>query len=264
MADPRKNKSINGSSYQGYRPNYSNHYAKHKSRQDDETTKLIRRFSIQVITCLCLLMSVFIIQKLPQTQMYQMVKTMFLSEMPFQKHKNQYEKFLANMFPFEYALPNTNKEDETITASGLAQTETSDAVSESEQINENFSVSSYLSQIHQNIVLDDFHHGVIIKTEIDESILSLVPGIVIHIGIDPDISNYMSIELDNEMILTVGFLEKRVVSLYEHVKQGESLGSGSVIAEAGTELGDYAYYYLELQKDGEYLDISEFLGSLMN
>ena len=54
------------------------------------------------------------------------------------------------------------------------------------------------------------------------------------------------------------------MSLYEHVKQGESLGVGSVIGEPGTELGDYAYFYLQLEKDGEYLDVSDFLNSLMN
>lgn len=40
------------------------------------------------------------------------------------------------------------------------------------------------------------------------------------------------------------------MSLYEHVKQGESLGVGSVIGEPGTELGDYAYFYLQLEKMG--------------
>ena len=121
---------------------------------------------------------------------------------------------------------------------------------ESEGTEQMIDVAEYLTKINENMVLRDFHHGVIVKTEIGESIPNLVPGIVIHVGIDPDISNYMSIELDNDMILTVGFLEKRSVSLYEHVKQGESLGVGSVIGEPGTELGDYAYFYLQLEKMG--------------
>lgn len=263
MADPRKRKSNYRSSYQGYRPTHSSYYNKYKNKQkQDEVDKLVHRFIVQAGICMCILMGVLIVQKLPQTQLYQNVKTVILSEMPFQKYKSQYEKFLTNMFPFEYGLP--KKEDETVTASGVVDTTTSDGGTVTEEVEPIVDVADYLTKIHENMVLRDFHNGVIIKTEIGERVPSLVPGIVVHVGIDQDISNYMSIELDNDMILTVGFLEKRIVSLYEHVKAGQSLGVGSVIGEPGTELGDYAYYYLELEKDGEYLDISEFLDSLVN
>lgn len=263
MADPRKKKSTYRSNYQGYRPTHSNYYAKYRNKkQQDETSQMVGRFSMQATVCLCILMGVLILQKLPQTPAYQSVKTILLSEMPFLKYKNQYEKFLTNMFPFEFNLP--TQENDTTTVSGIIGTTESDVGVESEGTEQMIDVAEYLTKINENMVLRDFHHGVIVKTEIGESIPNLVPGIVIHVGIDPDISNYMSIELDNDMILTVGFLEKRSVSLYEHVKQGESLGVGSVIGEPGTELGDYAYFYLQLEKDGEYLDVSDFLNSLMN
>ena len=57
------------------------------------------------------------------------------------------------MFPFEYAFP--TKEAETVTSSGLIDTETSDGISESEQINQNLDILSYVTQIHQNMVLSN-------------------------------------------------------------------------------------------------------------
>ncbi|MFQ7057700.1 MAG: hypothetical protein ACLRQX_03655 [Turicibacter sanguinis] len=60
-------------------------------------------------------------------------------------------------------------------------------------------VAEYLTKINENMVLHDFHHGVIVKLK-SRKYSKFSAGIVIHVRIDPDIINYMSIELDNDMI----------------------------------------------------------------
>ena len=81
---------------------------------------------------------------------------------------------------------------------------------------------------------------------------------------DDKISNYITVQLEDESILTIGFLENRTVSQYQHIKVGDVLGIGAILGEDGTEFGDGAYYYLSLKdKNGEYKDIVSYLDEYM-
>lgn len=207
-------------------------------------------------------MGVLIIQKLPTTDLYSNMKTTFFSEFPFAKLSSQYNTWLNNMFPFGYSIPTNPNESTTVSTNVVGEVLTEDGTP-GDYSPESLDVLDYLTKIHENMVLQDFNNGVIIQVETEENIPSIVPGIVLNVGVDDQISNYIKIQLDNDMILTYGFIENRKVSKYEHIKEGEILGIGSVIGEPGTEFGDHAYYYLSLEKDGEYLDINAFLEQLM-
>ncbi len=224
---------------------------------------MVHRFMIQSGVCLCLLMGVLIIQKLPTSELYSNMKTTFFSEFPFAKLSSQYNTWLNNMFPFGYQIPTSPNESTTVSTNMVGEVLTEDGTPGMDTTSDSLNVSDYLTKIHDNMVLKDFNNGVIIQVEMDENIPSVVPGIVLNVGVDEQISNYIKIQLDNDMILTYGFIENRKVSKYEHIKEGVILGVGSVIGEAGTEFGDHAYYYLSLEKDGEYLDINALLEQLM-
>ena len=264
MANHRKNKSTYRSNYSGYRPSNSNYSSSYRNRkQQEETSAMIHRLIIQVGLCLCILMGVLIIQKFPKTEMYSSIKSGLLSEFPFARLSSQYNTWLNSMFPFENNLP-VNKNDATTVSGGVS----GDAVTEDgtpgiNNSSESLDVSDYLTKIQENMVLKDFNNGVIIQIEMNENIPSIVPGMVLDVGIDEQISNYLRIQLDNDMILTYGFLENLTVSKYEHIKKGDVLGVGSVIGEPETEFGDHSYYYLSLQNDEEYLDINAVLEEMM-
>lgn len=264
MANHRKNKSTYRSNYSGYRPSNSNYSSPYRNRkQQDETSAIVHRFIIQAGLCLCILMGVLIIQKLPTKEMYSNIKSGLLSEFPFARLSSQYNAWLNSMFPFENNLP-VNKTDTTTVSGGVSgDVVTEDGAPGINNSSESLNVLDYLTKIQENLVLKDFNNGVIIQVEMGENIPSIVPGMVLNIGIDEQISNYVKIQLDNDMILTYGFLENLTVSKYEHIKEGEILGIGSVIEEPGTEFGDHSYYYLSLQKDEEYLDINAFLEQMM-
>lgn len=224
---------------------------------------MIHRLIIQVGLCLCILMGVLIIQKFPKTEMYSSIKSGLLSEFPFARLSSQYNTWLNSMFPFENNLP-VNKNDATTVSGGVSgDIVTEDGTPGINNSSESLDVSDYLTKIQENMVLKDFNNGVIIQIEMNENIPSIVPGMVLDVGIDEQISNYLRIQLDNDMILTYGFLENLTVSKYEHIKKGDVLGVGSVIGEPETEFGDHSYYYLSLQNDEEYLDINAVLEEMM-
>lgn len=259
MANHKKNRPPYHSTYRGYQANHSSSYYRRKE-QEDETVVFVRRFICQSLVCLCLLMSVLVLQKFPNVPLYENVKSVMMGSFPFTKYEKMYQGMLSKLLPFDNSL--TKQEDATAPTSGVEGTtvdESGQAI-EGESTDPIFDISQAISDIRNNMVLKDYENGVIIQIKQDEEIRSFVPGIVLNVGVDDKISNYMNIQLEEEWTLTVGFIENRKVSQYQHIKVGDVLGVGSVIGEPGTELGEGAYYYLALRdKDGKYQDIATYL-----
>ena len=264
MANYKRNRPPYRSAYRGYQANHSSSY--YKRKQEDESIVFIRRFMYQSMICLCLLMSVLVIQKLPNVLLYESVKSVMMGSFPFAKYEQMYQDFLSNMLPFEYRLPRAT--DSTSPVNGMQGTTVDESGNpieiEGNSTNSIFDVSQAINNTYNNMVLKDYENGVIIEIKQDEEIRSFVPGIVLNVGLDDKISNFMNIQLQNEWILTVGFLENRKVSQYQHIKIGDVLGVGSVIDVPGTDFGEDAFYYLSLKdQDGQYQDIAAYLESLM-
>lgn len=259
MANQKKNRPPYRSTYSGYKANHSSSYYRRRE-QEDETVIFVRRFICQSMVCLCLLMSVLVLQKIPNVPLYENVKSVVMGNFPFTKYEKMYQDMLFKLFPFDNSL--TKQEDATIPTSGIEGTTVDESGNpiEGESTDSIFDISQAISDIRNNMVLKDYENGVIIQIKQDEEIRSFVPGIVLNVGMDDKISNYMNIQLEDEWTLTIGFIENRKVSQYQHIKAGDVLGVGSVIGEPGTELGDGAYYYLALKdKDGKYQDIAAYL-----
>ena len=252
--------------YRLYPSNHSSGYYKRK-KQEDDSILFLRRFMSQSIICLCLLMSVLVLQKLPNIPLYENVKNVVMGSFPFSKYEKMYQELFLNMFPFDYALPTKNEEAVlTSTTENTTVDEAGNQVKQNEEsnINSTFDVSDAISEMYNNVVLNDYENGVVIQTTKDEEIMSVVSGIVLNVGVDDKISNFMTVQLEDESTLTIGFLENRTVSQYQHIKVGDVLGVGSIIGETGTEFGDGAYYYLSLKdKNGEYKDIVSYLDQYM-
>ena len=265
VSNHKKNHPPYRSTYNGYRPNHSASYYKHK-QQEDESIVFIRRIIQQSMICLCLLMSVLVIQRIPNLPIYENVKSVVMGSFPFAKYEQMYQQFLSNMFPFDFKLPQTDESATTVSGTqGTTIDEFGNSVEgEGTSTNPIFDISEVISDMNNNMVLKDYENGVIIQIKQDEEIRSFVPGIVLNVGVDDKISNFMTIQLEDESTLTVGFLENRKVSQYQHIKVGDILGVGSIIDVPGTELTDAAFYYLSLKdKDGQYQDIAAYLESLM-
>lgn len=250
-----------------YRHYPSNHSSGHykRNRKEDDSILFLRRFMSQSIICLCLLMSVLVVQKLPYAPFYQNVKNVVMGSFPFSKYEKMYQELFLNMFPFDYDLPTKN--EETVPTSGTTNTtvdESGNQVQQNEEGNLTFNVLDAISEMYDNVVLNDYENGVVIQVPKDEKILSVVSGIVLNVGVNDKISNFMTVQLEDESVLTIGFLENRTVSQYQHINVGDILGVGSVIGETGTEFGDGAYYYVSLKdKNGEYKDIVSYLDQYM-
>lgn len=267
MVNRKRNRPPYRSTYSGYQANHSSPYYRRK-QQEDESVIFIRRFMRQSLICLCLLMSVLVIQKLPNVPLYESVKSAMMGSFPFAKYEQIYQQYLSNMLPFEYRLPQTN--ESTSTVNGTQETTVDELGNPIEDqgtgtgMDSIFDVSQAISDTYNNMILKDYENGVIIQIKQDEEIRSFVPGIVLNVGVDDKISNFMNIQLENEWTLTVGFLENRRVSQYQHIKVGDVLGVGSIIDAPGTDFGDDAFYYLSLKdKDGQYQDVAAYLELLM-
>ncbi|MBS3198350.1 peptidase M23 [Turicibacter bilis] len=265
MANHKRNRPPYRSTYSGYQANHSSPYYRRK-QQEDESIMFIRRFMRQSMICLCLLMSVLVIQKLPNVPLYESVKSAMMGSFPFAKYEQMYQQYLSNMLPFEFRLPQTD--DSTSLVSGTQGTTVDELGNpiegEGTSTDPIFDVSQAINDAYNNMVLKDYENGVIIQIKQDEEIHSFVPGIVLNVGVDDKISNFMNIQLENEWTLTVGFLENRKVSQYQHIKVGDVLGVGSILDVPGTDFGDEAFYYLSLKdKEGQYQDIAAYLELLM-
>ncbi|MBQ1770243.1 MAG: M23 family metallopeptidase [Turicibacter sp.] len=250
--------------YRHYPSNKSSAYYK-RNKQEDDSILFLRRFMSQSIICLCLLMSVLVFQKLPNIPVYENVKDVIMGSFPFSKYEKMYQELFLNMFPFDYALP--TKDEEAVLTSQTENTTVDEAgnpVTQNEESDITFDIFDAINEMYNNVVLSDYENGVVIQTTKDEEILSVVSGIVLNIGVDDKISNYITVQLEDESILTIGFLENRTVSQYQHIKVGDVLGIGAILGEDGTEFGDGAYYYLSLKdKNGEYKDIVSYLDEYM-
>lgn len=259
MANQKRNRIPYRSNYTGYKANHSSSYYRRK-QQEDEAVLFVRRFICQSMICLCLLMSILVCQKLPNAHLYENVKSIMLGNFPFTKYEKIYQDMLFKLFPFDHRL--TKEEEITVPTGGIQGTTVDEAgqVIKEDSTNSTFDVSQAISDIRDNMVLSNYENGTVIQTKKDEKIKSIISGIVLNVGTDDKISNYINIQLENDWTLTIGFVENRTVNQYQHIKVGDVLGVGSVIGEAGTELGEGSYYYLALRdKDGKYQDFTTYL-----
>lgn len=263
MANQKRNRIPYRSTYTGYKANHSSSYYRRK-QQEDEAVLFIRRFIRQSMICLCLLMSILVCQKLPNAPLYENVKSIMTGNFPFTKYEKMYQEMLFKLFPFDHSL---KKEEETTIPTGGIQGTTVDESGQlvkEDSVSSTVDVSQAISDIRDNMVLSDYENGAVIQIKKDEKIKSIVSGIVLNVGTDDKISNYINIQLENEWTLTMGFVENRTVNQYQHIKVGDVLGEGSVIGETGTELGEGSYYYLALRdKDGKYQDFTTYLNELV-
>lgn len=200
--------------------------------------------------CLCVLMGILVVQKLPNTSVYETVKSSVMGNFPFAKYEQMYQNFLSNMLPFEFKLP-TNEEVAMVNG-GVSTTvdESGNQVTSNEKKDETFDLQEEIKSATSKVALEEYENGVVLQAEQKSPIKSFVPGIVLNLGVDEKIGNYVNIQLQNEWVLTVGFLENREVSQYQHIKVGDTLGVGSVLELPGTDFEEEAFYYLAL-KDGE-------------
>ena len=255
--------------HSSYRSAHGNKQIQHSAayyrqrRKEDEGTWFIRRFMCQSMICLCVLMGILVIQKLPNTTMYETVKSSVMGNFPFAKYEKMYQNFLSNMLPFEFKLPS----DEEVAAvnSGVSSTmdETGNQVASNDEKDTEFNLKKAIKKATNNVALKDYEDGVVIQAKQTESIRSFVSGIVLNLGVDEKIGNYVNVQLPDEWVLTIGFLENRGVSQYQHIKVGDELGVGSVLELPGTDFEEEAFYYLSLKnEEGEYQDIMDYLKSL--
>ncbi|MGL4336859.1 MAG: hypothetical protein ACRCST_08180 [Turicibacter sp.] len=242
MAENR-NKRPYRSGNNGYRPTRGNNQGSRKNSQMTQIPNPVAyRFMIQALIAACVMMGVLVTDKLQlqEGKMYENLKSSFLSTFPYGKINDYYNSlFGEGVFPLDInsTLPvfGTQELDEEATTA----------------------VMNTVDSIRNNVVLRDYLNGVIIQVEVGEPVLSLVPGIVQSKDINDDILNNIKISLADDSVLTVGFLENPKVSLYEHITVNQPLGVGTQL-----EGESMAYYYLALEKDGEYVDLDNLLTKL--
>ena len=116
---------------------------------------------------------------------------------------------LFKLFPFDHRL--TKEEEITVPTGGIQGTTVDEAgqVIKEDSTNSTFDVSQAISDIRDNMVLSNYENGTVIQTKKDEKIKSIISGIVLNVGTDDKISNYINIQLENDWTLTIGFVENR-------------------------------------------------------
>ena len=192
-------------------------------------------FMVQALIASCLLMVVLVTGKLQvnEGQVYAQIKESFLGSFSYGPINEFYEQwFNGSVLP---GVPPTGSGE-----SGADQT---------------VAVMGAISELQSSVAVEQYEDGIIIEIEQDSPILSLVDGYILHMGTSDKYGQYIGIQLADKSELTIGFLEKRAVSLYEHIKTSTPLG-------IGTELDESAYYYLALKKDGEYLELADILKNI--
>ena len=73
-------------------------------------------------------------------------------------------------------------------------------------------------------------------------------GVVVFMGEKEDYGNVITIECEDNTVITYGNIKNADIKLYNYINKGEFLGEAS---------GDYIY--IIVQKDGEYQDIETYL-----
>lgn len=88
------------------------------------------------------------------------------------------------------------------------------------------------------------------KLTVDKNYLVPVieSGVVVFIGEKEGIGNVITIEGENNSTITYGNIKNTDIKLYEYINKGKYLG------EVSDEI-----LYIEINKDGEYLDIETYL-----
>lgn len=243
MADNRnRNRYSNDPRMNGYRRSNGNHQYIRRGPQQANLNPVAYRFIIQALVAGCIMMGILVTQKL-QTQensIYNNIKTSFLSSFSYGKMNDVYNSLFG-----EGVLPlDPNATISTFGNGGPSQ----------EDIQ---SVMGTVESIRNSVVLRDYLNGIIVEVGVGDPVMSLVSGVVQTKDISKEILNYIEISLADDSVLTVGFLENPKVSLYEHVKVNQQLGLGTQL-----EGESMAYYYLALQKDGEYVNLDTLLSKL--
>lgn len=230
---------------------YRAKHPQHAKRQiAKETENYWPLFKVQLLVCGALLMGILVLQRLPEGNMFGMIRQSVLSEMSFSRHNQWYERFMVNFFPFSY------------TSDALSPEPTLAVVGEGEGTSEQESLTaSLVRNITYGIELH-YADGIIVNAFREENILSPVLGTIIDKGTDRsnEIGDYVIIQMPDNYLLTIGFLQNIRVTRLDHIQVGTALGEGSLIED----LGEDAYFYLSVQNSqGEFIDTVEFLNQLV-
>ena len=215
--------------YAMYRPS---HHARTSYYQPSET-KQKKLFPIKVLIASCLFVSILVIEQssLKNVPVYQEIKSYFLGAFSYGPVTKLYEEWFGGAVFVGYLPQEDVDKGASIGAMGT------------------------INEVEQNIVLDNYENGVIIKADKGEPILSLFSGYVHWKETDETLDQFIKIQLADESILTVGFLDNCSVGLYHHVHENQPLGTGVLI-------DGHTYYYLALEKEGKYLKMDEVLAYL--
>ena len=229
MSDHMRNRRGNYHHYTTYR---TSHQPKSAYRHPKEE-KQKNTFLVKVLIASCLFVSVLVIEQssLKSTPIYNEIKSYFLGAFSYGPVTKLYEQWFDGAVFVGYLPQSEVDEDASIGAMGT------------------------INEVEQSIVLDSYENGVIIKANKGEPILSLFSGYVHWKETDDTLDQFIKIQLADESILTVGFLENCSVGLYHHVKKNQPLGTGVLI-------DGHTYYYLALEKEGKYLKMDEVLAYL--
>jgi len=228
-------------------------------KADQELIGYVKQFIIQSLICLCLLMSLLVLEKIQESTVYESVKSTLLKEIPFSKYNETYQTFLVNLFPFSYRVP-AKQSSLTTPVGGVGTLERQGNSGVVEAALE----KQLVREIYDHIELRDYADGIIVQTFSEQEINSFISGVVVEIGTDEakQIGNFITIHRPDDWLVTFGFLNEIMVSRLEHIQVGDSLGLGTTIPSLRE---DETYYYIAIQnKENEYIDIPDYLSRLIN
>jgi murein DD-endopeptidase MepM/ murein hydrolase activator NlpD len=122
----------------------------------------------------------------------------------------------------------------------------------------NASITSYYKKVR----IDDkgnmkLHTGLdLISTTGDKEVKSIANGTVRGVFFSPkDYGNYVSVQLDNNIIVLYCHLEKVLVKVNQQIKEGNVIG---IEGKTGNSTG--VHLHLELRRAGQHISPADFLG----
>jgi len=227
----------------------------HQKQESNNVVLYFKKFTQQMLICICIFMGILVIQKAPESATYIGIRGLIHSEIPFAKYNEIYQGVLVNLFPFSYRVP-AKQSDLTITVGGF---DAEDLDYEREALLQNQLVTT----LYQNIKVDTHENGVIIRLTRGEKINSFISGFVIDKGrsTNEEVGDFITIQRPDNWLITIGLLENIEVGKLEYLEIGDTIGSGSDLSN----LGEDSYFYLAIQTDnGDYINAKEYLHLMIN
>ncbi|MCL1950645.1 MAG: hypothetical protein FWF59_13045 [Turicibacter sp.] len=208
----------------------------------------------QLLVCGILLMGVLTMERLPSNEGFEHIRRTVMGEMAFSRYNYWYEHFMVNLFPFSYIAPGVLPEP---TMAVLGEGEGEGVRASTQNL-----AATLIRDIAYGVELY-YADGIVVNTRQEENVLSPVAGIVVERGTDAtrEIGDYIVIQLQDDSLLTVGFLQNIRVAYLDHVLVGTPLGSGTIMED----IGEDSYFYLSVQSSsGQQQDTLTFLNGLVN